>query len=214
MRIVKLEYKVYEFKELSEEAKDNVRKWYIDDEFRCEILTETYKNDLHYLFPNSKLDIQWSLNSRQGDGVNIYGELDLVDVFTVIRNREYAGNTFKDFWDYLTEKEQKTIEAYMEVNGRVVELPYNNSHYSYCVSDGIEFAWDWIENLEYQQYKNIKTKIIQKMEKLIGDMFSDLCRKYEEDGYKFLYHPDDEEIEGDCEANEWEFLEDGTFFAA
>ena len=40
-----------------------------------------------------------------------------------------------------------------------------------------------------------------------------LCSDYEKYGYDFFYNVDDEVIEETCEANEWEFLEDGTFFA-
>jgi hypothetical protein len=29
-----------------------------------------------------------------------------------------------------------------------------------------------------------------------------------------LYEPDEEEVEESCNINEWEFLEDGTYYAA
>lgn len=85
--------------------------------------------------------------------MNIYGDLDLMNVFKAICDKLYCGETFKAFWDVMTEHEQKTIEAYMEVCGRTIALPYNDGHYNYCVSDNTDFAEDWIEELEYQQYK-------------------------------------------------------------
>lgn len=32
-------YEVYAFSELSEEAKETAKRWYLDDEFRCQELT-------------------------------------------------------------------------------------------------------------------------------------------------------------------------------
>ena len=214
MREVIKIFNVYNYDELSEEAKEKVKEWYLDDPCRNEMFSEIYTQDLYNLFSNSDLKMQYSLGYCQGDGLNIYGNLDLMDVFKAIRDKSYCGETFKDFWDYMTEHEQKTIEAYMEVCGRNVELPYNDGHYNYCVSDKTDFAEEWIEELEYQQYKNIQVDIIRKMEKLVANMFVMLSKQYEEYGYKYLYEVDEEEITEMCEANEWEFLEDGTFYAA
>lgn len=52
------------------------------------------------------------------------------------------------------------------------------------------------------------------MEKLVADMFVMLSGQYEKYGYKYFYEADEEEITEVCEANGWEFLEDGTFYAA
>lgn len=102
----------------------------------------------------------------------------------------------------------------MEVCGRSIDLPYNNSHYNYCVSDKTDFAEEWIDDLEYQQCKNIQVDTIRKMEKLVADMFIMLSKQYEEYGYKYFYEADEEEITETCETNGWEFLEDGTFYVA
>lgn len=136
-----------------------------------------------------------------------------MDIFKAIRDKSYCDETFNDFWDAMTEHEQKTIEVYMEVCGENINLPYNNSHYNYCVSDKTDFAEDWIEELEYQQYKNIQVDTVRKMEKLVIEIFSMLSGLYEEYGYKYFYEADEEEIKESCEINEWEFLEDGTFYA-
>lgn len=214
MRTVSKIYNVYTYQELSEEAKEKANQWYLDDPFRVNEFEDIYTEDLHNLFPNSDLKMQFSLRYCQGDGLNIYGNLDLMDIFKAIRDKSYCGELFKDFWDAMTEHEQKTIEAYMEVCGRNVKLPYNNGHYSYCVSDKTDFAEDWISELEYQQYKNIQIDTIRKMEKLVADMFVMLSKTYEKYGYKYFYEADAEEVAEVCKANEWEFLEDGTFYAA
>ena len=212
MEVITREYKVYNFSELSEDAKEKVKQWYLDDDFRpCEF-ENIYTEDLRYLFNNSDLKLQFSLSYCQGDGLNIYGKLDLMDVFTAIRDTEHSGNLFEQYKDLFSEHEQKTIEAYMEVCGREVELPYNR-HYCYCIDDRVDFADDWIESLEYYRYKNIQIDTIRKMEKLVGRVFENLSDKYEKYGYDYFYNADDEVVNETCEANGWRFLEDGTFFA-
>ena len=212
MEIITREYKVYNFSELSEDAKEKVKQWYLDDDFRpCEF-ENIYTEDLRYLFNNSDLKLQFSLSYCQGDGLNIYGKLDLMDVFTAIRDTEHSGDLFEQYKDLFSEHEQKTIEAYMEVCGREVELPYNR-HYCYCIDDRVDFADDWIESLEYCRYKNIQIDTIRKMEKLVGRMFENLSATYEKYGYDYFYNADDEVVNEECEANGWRFLEDGTFFA-
>ena len=182
--------------------------FYINEDGGIEIYTE----DLRYLFNNSDLKLQFSLSYCQGDGLNIYGKLDLMDVFTAIRDTEHSGDLFEQYKDLFSEHEQKTIEAYMEVCGREVELPYNR-HYCYCIDDRVDFADDWIESLEYCRYKNIQIDTIIKMEKLVGRMFENLSATYEKYGYDYFYNADDEVVNETCEANGWRFLEDGTFFA-
>ena len=212
MEIITREYKVYNFSELSEDAKEKVKQWYLDDDFRpCEF-ENIYTEDLRYLFNNSDLKLQFSLSYCQGDGLNIYGKLDLMDVFTAIRDTEHSGDLFEQYKDLFSKHEQKTIEAYMEVCGREVELPYNR-HYCYCIDDRVDFADDWIESLEYCRYKNIQIDTIRKMEKLVGRMFENLSATYEKYGYDYFYNADDEVVNETCEENGWRFLEDGTFFA-
>ena len=212
MEVVTREYKVYNFSELSEEAKDKVKQWYLDDDFRPQEFENIYTEDLHYLFNNSDLKMQFSLSYCQGDGLNIYGKLDLMDVFAAIRDTDHSGEQFKQYKDLFSEHEQKTIEAYMEACGREIELPYNR-HYCYCVDDRVDFADEWIEILEYCRYKNIQIDTIRKMEKLVGMMFENLSATYEKYGYDYFYNADDEVVNEACEANGWRFLEDGTFFA-
>ena len=212
MEIITREYKVYNFSELSEDAKEKVKQWYLDDDFRPYEFENIYTEDLKYLFNNSDLKLQFSLSYCQGDGLNIYGKLDLVDVFTAIRDTKHSGDLFKQYKDLFSEHEQRTIEAYMEVCGREVKLPYNR-HYCYCIDDRVDFADDWIESLEYCMYKNIQIDTIRKMEKLVGRMFENLSATYEKYGYDYFYNADDEVVNEACEANGWRFLEDGTFFA-
>ena len=55
--------KVYEYMELSADAKENAKQWYLNDDPRSYELTDIFMEDIHEIFPNSKLEVQWSLNS-------------------------------------------------------------------------------------------------------------------------------------------------------
>lgn len=212
MREITKIFNVYNYNELSKEAKEKVHQWYLDDPSRAQSFQEIYTDDLNYMFPNSDLKMQFSLSYCQGDGLNIYGQLDIADVFKVISDKSWCKDLFADFTERITEHEQKTIEAYMEVCGRNIELPYNNSHYSYCVSQHTDFADEWIAELEYQQYRDVQVNTILKIEQLIADIFTRLAKTYEKYGYAYFYEADADEIAEACECNEWEFLEDGTFY--
>ena len=134
-----------------------------------------------------------------------------MDVFTAIRNPENK-ELFEKYNYEFSEYEQKTIEAYMKVCGNEIELPCNNSGYSYCVADEVNFANEWIEELQYCNYSNIKFDIIEKVESLIIEIFETLSSTYEKIGYDYFYEVDEEELQEMCEFNEWEFLEDGTLY--
>lgn len=213
MRTVTETYNVYIYPELSEEAKEKVNQWYLDDPTRSDMFYETYMEELREFFPHSDLKMQYSLASCQGDGVNIYGNLDLTDVLNVICDRLSFGTMFCPYWDDMTEHEIKTIEAYINACAMDIVLPYN-SHYCYCMVDKTDFAEEWVEELKYQRYKNIQVDTIRKMEGIVISIFSMLARKYEDDGYNYFYETDEEEITEACETNGWEFLEDGTFYVA
>lgn len=74
------EIKAYTFPELTGEAKEKAKEWYLNDETLSWELTNNYESDLSCIFPNSDLKVQWSLSYCQGDGVNIYGSVNMEDI--------------------------------------------------------------------------------------------------------------------------------------
>lgn len=209
MRIEAVEYKVYKFNELSEDAKENVKQWYLEGQEPF-IFTDMCKEDLYNLFGKNDLEVQYSLAYCQGDGFNIYGEIDAESIFKCLEEHN-GGSQLEKFEDILTEKEKKTILHYANEVGKI-KLPHNN-RYCYSLADYIDIVDDWEYDLEnYSGYSNINKKVLTKFETLVREIFETLCRSYEKQGYEFFYEIDEEDLEEICETNEYEFLEDGTTF--
>lgn len=201
--------KVFQFSELSEDAKEEAKRWYLDDEFRCQEFTNIIQEDMNYIFPNSELKVQWSLSSCQGDGVNLYGKLNLSDAFSITERA--CAPELDWIQDFLSKKELKTMEFYMDQYKSEVELPVNR-RYAYCMSDQIDLAEDFQYELENMEIRNINIAVLEKAEKMVKQIISQLCIRYEKMGYDYLYEISDEDMEENCEANNYVFLEDGTWF--
>ena len=209
MRTAVVEYKVYKYNELSSEAKEKVKQWYLDGQ-QPFIFTEDCEQDLENLFGKNDLQVQYSLGYCQGDGFNIYGKIDAVSILKCLENHN-GGTQLEQFENVLTDKEKKTILNYAEKCGNI-ELPSNN-RYCYCVADYIDIANEWEYQLEnYCDYKNINKEVLEKFEKLVQDIFKTLCKSYEKWGYDFFYEIEEEDLEEHCEANGYEFTEDGKIF--
>lgn len=210
MRIHTVDYEVYQYNELTDEAKEKAKQWFLETQDSYGF-TEDVKEDLKCLFGDNDLDVQYQLSYCQGDGFNISGEVDTENIFKCLEEHR-AGERLAEFENYLTEKEKKTILHYANENGRKVKLPINN-RYGYSMADYIEIAEDWEYDLEYYSgYKNINTEALKKFEELVRGIFGTLCKIYEKWGYEYFYEIDDETMEEICEANEYEFLANGKIF--
>ena len=109
MRIATVDYEVYKYAELTEDAKEKVKTWYLEGQEPF-IFTEDCKMDLENLFGENDLDVQYSLGYCQGDGFNIYGKIYAESIFKCLENHN-GGTQLAKFEDMLTEKE-KTKKKY------------------------------------------------------------------------------------------------------
>lgn len=203
MKTITKTYNIYNYEELTEEAKEKARQWYLDDETRADIFKENIIFDLQYYFKNSALNVCFSLCYCQGDGLNIEGELFLYD--------------FLEVWS-ATEKEKRTIKKYIDNSFNCYTFKKNNRYGYSCkfidrkyIDSVIE---EFTENLKYISFKNIDIKLITKFFNDIIDYFENLDNYYEEEGYKYFYEPDEEEIIEVCNINEWYFDINGNFVEA
>lgn len=194
---------IYEFNELSEDAKQTVREWWSDQRGDVSYEFSDWCNeDLKAMFPNSDLKVEYSLGYSQGDGLNIYGSLRLTDVIELIKD-----NFTKDELAYF----DKVFADY----GDNFNMPSNNC-YCYCICDRHNYIEDIILDMECDGNDDINIAALNKLNDSIKCCLTDYCEICEKQGYEFFY-PDiesdnDEYLVSDCECNGWEFLEDGTLF--
>lgn len=196
------DFKVFTYKELSQEAKEKVKCWILDDDLRNDIF---YDDILCYLvenFPNSDLKVQYSLGYCQGDGLNVYGKLSLRDALNKIEG--------------YSEKEQKTLLWMISNSTDYYEFTKNDRYTYSCKFMDEKYLDDDLEYIKYelkeiQGFTNLKMDLMHRFLKDVIDYFDDLDYKLKEQGYDYLYNITDEEADEECEANDWRFFEDGSF---
>lgn len=205
MRTVTVDYTICKYDELSDDAKQEVKDWYLSDMDRCYLFEEDVKNDLKNLFgSDSDLDVQFSLGYSQGDGVNVYGTVSAQGVFDAIKSAPTQLGKYKDS---LTDEQKAIILDYANEYGGIT-IPYNQ-HYCYCRASSCE--WD---NADYyfNTEMNDKDKLAHDFLTIVSGVFETLCKVYEDWGYDFFYKISDDDMSDICEANGWEFYEDGRMF--
>lgn len=137
MRTVTKSYNIYSFSELSLEAKEKVREWYLEGQ-EAFIFTENCEWRLSEFFPKSDLKVQYSLSYCQGDGFNIYGTIRLDEIFEKIQ-------------DHFSEKEIRFFKwAFREFDSSAEK---KLSEKGYYVSNMIESYNDQYE--VYDQYGHV-----------------------------------------------------------
>lgn len=205
MREITTITKVYTYNELCTEAQASVKQWLLVDYSRSETFSTIVSEELKENFPNSELNIQYSLSSCQGDGLNIYGKLCLFDMLGKLE--KYTG------------AEKQILENYLEKIG----YPSNSFTFEinerYCYGCKFidkkyveEYVNNIIEELKHQGENDINISLIAKFLTDTINYFENLDRDYEKTGYEYLYEIDEEEVIDICEANQYEFLADGTIY--
>ena len=205
MRVAHIEYdvNVYNYNELSEEAKQKAKDWYLKGKESCQF-SDCCIERLGEIFPNSELEVEYSLNYCQGDGLNIYGSVNLNDLWNKIDKSKY------------TDKEKKFMEYVLKEYARDYTMK-QNYRYSYCNSSSWDFTEDIIDDMEYTRQIGIDFlrkfyDVLEKFNKDCKEYMEKLCADMESDGYAYFYEVDDDEMIDMCEANEWEFTADGKIF--
>ena len=86
MRIATKEYKVYRYNELSKEARERADKWYLETYHTTEDFSTMVRDTLDDIYELEDLDFQYSLNFCQGDGFNLYGKIEFLDILERIKD--------------------------------------------------------------------------------------------------------------------------------
>ena len=200
---------LYEYSELSESAKDKVRKDELNDQLILGIRDEILQDDYRYMwlerhFPNSDLKVQYSLASCQGDGVNVYGEFDFDDLIGYCKHIDESMDFSEEEMSWLREN----IKEYSSTE--VLE----NHWYSYCTvqsKDYLSLGWECDLQFEMDLTEE-QIDLLYKLSTVFYYAIRKLCKDMENYGYDFLYKISDEEMKDTAEANEWLYYEDGTIY--
>lgn len=198
MRIETIEKEVYTFNELSKEAKEKVKQWYLEGQEAC-IFTDIIVENLNYLFPNSDLKVEYSLNYCQGDGLNIYGKLNIIDMFEKLNISEENKNEILNIIDY----------------DNNLELSKHNNSYGYSLKfKDIKEIDSYIYDICSKEYKEDEKeyKIAYDFIYKVLKYMEDLDKDNENAGYNYFYEISEEDLKEICENNNYEFLKDGTIY--
>ena len=197
-------YDVYTYDELSDQAKETAREkvrdrilqWRGDD---SGVFTDSCDTTLKELFPNSDLNVQYSLSYSQGDGFNTYGKLDVSDLLNVdLTAYPLNGSNIKPLED---KDAIKTVCDKADVT--TIDLEYNRP-YAYSLADRIEVVPDYDVELTDKE-----TGLLGELETFARDVMKRINNQLEDDGNNWFYEVTDEDIQEEISSQELEFTEDG-----
>lgn len=201
----KREIEVYEFNELSDEAKKRAIEHYRPHAWISHDsgwLSDQFKMDLETLgLPNE--DVRWSLGYSQGDGVAFYGLIDL-KAYLAAPMTAYGkeGRTGAKSWSPRGGVSEK--RKFLPLVGKVdLTLKKDNPHYDHWNSMGL------YEDVN-EDLSPAEDALLNKLMEFVNKHIKDVSKEMEKIGYSEIeYQTSDEAIGDFLQANEFEFDEDG-----
>lgn len=212
MRVNHVEYdeNLYTYDELSEEAKEKAKQDYLQfhGEADGDVFYDMIMDNLSEQFPNSDLDVQYSLSYRQGDGLNIYGKVSMNDFMPYFNATDNSKSEMLRYIDYLNDY-YGTAYVKLSENQQRYEYSYkfiDIKNAQYAVDDIIS---DLQKYEDFEDIANINEDTIKDFVAQVYEYFQELDRTWENTGYEFFYEISDEEMQEISDANEYEYYEDG-----
>ena len=176
---------VYTYPELSQSAKDKVRQWLNED---CFLLTDTLENDLAEYYEIPHAELSYSLNYCQGDGVSFTGRWEGEEALSLL-NKVYDNKV-----------PQRLVKVLPYFTLKFEKINYSYAH-AYTVQT--ELYCD-------RYYSKALANFIEECEETINQWRIGICEELEKTGYSQIdYENSDEAMIEACEANNYEFYENG-----
>jgi hypothetical protein len=177
-KIVK-EFTVYQFNELSEEAKQKVRENYIDEYRSADCFSSDVIEVLKSEYGLYSLTPQYSLGYNQGDGLCLVGE---------ITPNELKGDMFKAIaFKDLSESDVESID------GLIDKISFTNTtRYSYAKSVDIDEDVDLAKWCELPEYTK---RLVDKVVENVKNWYFNEAKIFEKEGYDYFYEISDEELQ-------------------
>lgn len=194
------EYTTYNYCELSKEAKNRVKREYLELDRTPEAFQFMLKERLDDEFERSPLSVNFDFSCCQGSGLNIEGGLEFSDILQI-----------EDICNKFTEKENRALYFYFEeCYVRPYEF-YENMRHSYSCKylDRHYLASHIIDELEEDNVSNINTDLVERVSDEILDYMEKLEKSFYDWGMEYFYEISDEEMEEISYEYGWEYLEDG-----
>lgn len=213
MRTITTTTNLYKYDELNVDAQEKVKQWYLDNFCEPAVFSDMVTEDLEVIFGKNDLDVEYSLGYCQGDGLNIYGNISVNQILDAAEKNENGISLLDDFNKMLSEKDKKAVREYANYY-HMAHVPENNTRYSYCISDQIDYACDCEIELERVGIKNIDTIALVNFNDALIHLFKELCNMYEEMGYDYFYNVEEDYLSNECDNNGWWFTEDGELYNA
>lgn len=185
--------KLYKFDELVVDAQQNAIEEYRENQYiDLDMFNESVKEQIEEAGFYEDVKLQYSLSYCQGDGLS----------FECNRIKESVLLSF--FAEILGKNKEKTAKIIMKYC--TFECTGNKgSHYCYASKGDISYEFD-----DYSGNKNLIHEIVSKVEDKVKELYLNLCKEFENQGYKELeYLRSDENIREILLENEYEFLKSG-----
>ena len=167
---------IYKFEELN---KDTQSKIIEREREKTEIYLDFFNDDCIEIIKENgfsgKIELQYSLSYSQGDGLSF--------------SFDYYDNLMQLFTDILGNEKKKTIKCI--INNISLNCKGNNGRYCYAHRNDISLELD---NYYVKSSENIDN-LISKVESKLRDIYIDLCKQLEQQGYSEIeYQLTDEYI--------------------
>lgn len=191
----------YSYNELRESAKERVKQWYLETTDRAEQFHEDIMEYLKEQFPRSDLKVGFSFGYCQGDGLNIHGRLNMYDFL----NKWNACDEVKDWMNKILDHTDHWYN-FAENNRYCYSCKFIDRKY---IDEDVSATVRDLEDTDLNIADS--TDLIKQFYTDLVDYFEELDRKFEKDGYTYLYECEEDEIADYCAANDFYFTESGTF---
>ena len=195
-----IETTVFKFEELNEKAKQFAVNHYRDNCNPTAHFSDVFDEGCMELIKSKGFEepvLQYSLSYCQGDGLSF-------------RAKKY-NNMVDLFKEVLGPGKDKTAQLLADNCTQVISG--NNGHYQYAHKNQIDlFLENWTSSINVENTDRID-EVVKKVLAKFEDIFMDLCKEMEDNGYKILEGMNsDKEIIETLIANEYDFEEDGRRF--
>ena len=185
---------IYSFEELNDKAKSAAIEKHKEN---SEIFLDFFNDDCHEQISENgfrgNIKLQYRLSYSQGDGLSF--------------SCDYYDNLNALFVEVLGTEKQKTIDTI--INNISFKCDGNNGRYSYAHRNDISLELD---NYYVKSSTNLDN-IISKVETKLKELYIDLCKQLEKQGYDEIEHQySDEYIISELTENDYYFKDNGEIY--